>query len=145
MIRGLEMALTRLAKVKKQVEAKMIQCLPVVLYQSSESRTKKWFTEDSYLALPVHLSHIRLSPSLHHFVTLGNKRKRKEAEFFTLELLSILSYIHISVPHSKIRISAVFRMRCLYPLLKGKTPIFHTLTKKVYPSCDSELHLIVRL
>ena len=86
MIRCLEMAPTRLAQVEKRVETKMIQCFDVALYQSPESKTnKKQFSEDKYLALCVHLSHLRLSFTLSFRVIQGNKRGR--LYFYSLALL----------------------------------------------------------
>ena len=63
----------------------MIQYLKVALYQSPKSRMKKQFTEGSYLALCIHLSHLRLSPSLY-----CNKRKRREIIFLYIGIVFLL-------------------------------------------------------
>ena len=64
-IQCIEMGLTKLMKAEKKGETKTIQCIEVALYQTLKSRMKtKWFTEDSYLVLYVYFSRLRLSPSL---------------------------------------------------------------------------------
>ena len=78
----LEMALTRLAKIKKQDETKMIQCLEVTLYQSPKSRTKKkQFTEDSYFTLCIHLSPLQLFLNLPFCTLLDNKKEKKNVDY----------------------------------------------------------------
>ena len=90
MIRCLEMALYETRE--NLAEIKMIRCLEMALFQSRESRTKiKRSTEDLDLTLCVLFSHFRLSPSLYHFVHFGEikKRKRKGADdiFYTSALV----------------------------------------------------------
>ena len=82
---------TRLVKVEKQEETKMIQCLEVALYQCYESRMKKWFTEDLYLTLCIHLSHLHLSPSLHYFIHLSHLHLSPSLHYFIH-----LSHLHLS-------------------------------------------------
>ena len=84
---------TRLIEVEKQVEIKVIWCFDVALYQSCKSRMKKWFSEDLYLALYVHLSCLWLSLSLSLilpfclFWVIKGKEKEQNVFLYTSVLL----------------------------------------------------------
>ena len=91
----------RLAKIEKQGETKMIRCLEVALYQSSESsewRRKKRFS-CRFIPRPLcgcKLSrfHLCLSHSTHTYI-LGYKKTRKEKKqtiFLYISIVVVLCY-----------------------------------------------------
>ena len=90
MIWCLQMVLMRFAKIKKQVETKMIPCLHVALYQSLESRTKKRFTQDSYLDLCTSQLPSTLSFTLPYCIFWVIKRKEKNPIIFLYNSVVVL-------------------------------------------------------
>ena len=81
----------RIAKLEKRVEIKMIQHLEMIQYQSRKSRAKKRFTEYSYATLWVHLSRLRLSPSLYYFVIKG--KEKRQIIFLYISVVFLLPWI----------------------------------------------------
>ena len=63
-----------------------IKCLEVALYQYPDSRTKKLFTENSYLSLCVHLCRLRT------FRVIKRKEK-KQIIFLYISVVVVLFYI----------------------------------------------------